>query len=581
MKKYGFFLLLLLLAVKGYTVPAPVIPPFEEGIYKDWNYSPGQVFGIIKLTSTANRSYYKITRPDNQSAKIQEYNPSGFVTATIVIRFVNGKLNSMARTDRWGDTYETTRFALSGTDQFIVTRRNTGKNDFSPCKGARYIYRNNLLAEIRYLSYTNKLSSNANGVAIIKYKRYDDKNRYSLVKEQAFYDVDGKPVISRSSDCHKIVYEYDEKGNQVSVAYYGTGNEPLTNRFGGFKSRYRYDESNRMTESAIIGINDEVIANAYGVARTEYEYKNGWSTRQTRFNENNTITKASAAGDGIAIIKYEYNDAGDEITRAYFDENNSPMNGNSGYQKIVYDYSPSHMLTGSKYFDKYGSAVADVYGIHRYSYERDGKGNIIQEAFYDKDNNPIKDQHDEVYMRKYKYDEYGRETTRSFWKDNATKMVRWNGYHEQVNKYNEEGQVTESIYLDESGNLFTSSSGYSRLMVFYNSNAQMSERKCMNGNEPAKVVNSFVQDYSSVRYYYDNNGRVSSVKYFDTDNKPVNASIGLDELTSHKIEYIYKGNRIVEEKFYPVGSDVPSRIIDCLKNDYVTTSGINKGYKNQ
>ena len=581
MKKH-WPVILLTLAFAASAAPASGTPPADEGIYKDWNYSPGRVFGLIPLAYTAERSYYKITRADNQSTKVQEYNAAGIVVNTVLIRFVNGNLNSMTRTDRWGDTYEITKFTLAAPGVFIVTRKNTGKNDFLPCKGTRYIYINNLLAEIRYLSYSNKLCNNANGVAVIKYKRYDDKNRFSLLKEQAFYDADGKPVISRSSDCHKIQYEYNERGNMTSVAYYGTGNEPLNNRYGGFRNRYEYDENDRMTESRIIGINDEVTANAYGVARTVYEYKNGWNTRQTRFNETNNITKASAAGDGIAIIQYEYDDKGNETARTYFDENSNRMNGNSGYHKIMYTYSSSNMLTGTAYFDQYGTPVADVYGIHRYSYVRDGKGNILQEAFFNKDNAPAKDQHDEVYMRKYAYDEYGREASRSFWTDNTTKMTRWNGYHEQVNKYNEEGQVTESIYLDTDGKLFTSSSGYSRLLSSYNANAQLAERKCFNGNTPAIVVNSFIQDYHLIRYFYDNNGRVASLTYFDTGNKPVNASIGLgDGLAGHKIEFIYKGNRIVEERFYLAGSDAPARIVDCLKSDYVTTSGVNKGYRNQ
>jgi hypothetical protein len=155
--------------------------------YKDWNYSQSNVFGLIPLESTAQRRYYKITKADNQSTKIQEYDPSGIVTNTTLIRFVNGKLNMLTRTDRWGDTYEISKFALSGVDQFTVTRLSTGKNDFLPCKGAKYIYKNNLLMEVRYLSYTNQLCNNANGVAIIRYKRYDDKKQVFIAERNDFF----------------------------------------------------------------------------------------------------------------------------------------------------------------------------------------------------------------------------------------------------------------------------------------------------------------------------------------------------------------------------------------------------------
>src|SRR6185295_14946604 len=47
--------------------------------YKDWNYSQSNVFGLIPLESTTQRRYYKITKVDNQSTKVQEYDPSGIV----------------------------------------------------------------------------------------------------------------------------------------------------------------------------------------------------------------------------------------------------------------------------------------------------------------------------------------------------------------------------------------------------------------------------------------------------------------------------------------------------------------------
>ena len=581
MKKYFFPTLCTIIILAAFSFPG-FTQSQKEMTFKDWNYSSNNVFGLIPMENKSHRKYYKITKIDNQSTKVQEYNPAGIVTNTTVIRFVNGKLNMLTRTDQWGDTYEISKFALSGVDQFTVTRLSSGKNDFLPCKAAKYIYKNNLLIEIRYLSYTNQLCNNANGVAIIKYKRYDDKNRFSLLKEMTFFDADNKPVISQNYDCHKVIYEYNERGNQLSVAYYGTDGEALTNRYGGYKNRYHYNENDEMISSEIIGLNDEPTNNAYGVAKTEYSYKNGWTIKQTRYDEKDNIAKSTSAGDGVAVIKYEYDDMGNETKRSYYDENNNPISNTSGYHTVAYQYSPAGMLISLKYLDKYDSPMNDNYGIHNYKYVKDGKGNTIQEAYFSKDNVPVKDEHDEVYMLKYKHDEYGREISRSFWQDSITKMVRWNGYHEQVNKYNAEGQVTEAIYLDDKGNSFVSKSGYSRLVNNFNSNARLAERKCFTGNTPAIVKESFVQDYHAIKYSYDNNGRVAFMEYFDTDGKPANANFDLDNgFTSHKIELVYKGSRVIQEKFYQANNDAPLKIIDCISHDYVTTNGINKGYKNQ
>src|SRR5579863_5663987 len=121
--------------------------PVEER-YKDWNYSPAGVFGLVKLDNTTHRSWYKLSHIDNQSTRIQEYNAAGIVVYTTIVRFFNGKLNMMTSTDQWGNTYETAKYTYIGNDEFNVTRTNTGKNSYLPCKSARFIYKNNLLSEI-------------------------------------------------------------------------------------------------------------------------------------------------------------------------------------------------------------------------------------------------------------------------------------------------------------------------------------------------------------------------------------------------------------------------------------------------
>ncbi len=581
MRKMFFITSLFLVAT--WSAEAQILATAKEAFFKDWNYSPTAVFGLVKLTDVSEKSYYKIVKTDAQTSKVYSYNVAGVQTGMITFRFVNGKITQMARTDRWGDTYEVTKFAIAGPDQFIVTRKSSGKNSFLPCKAARYIYRNGLLAEVRYIDFNNKVVPFSDGVAIIKYKRYVDKNRYSLSNEVAYYNETGQPVISQSADYHKIIYDYDERCNLLSSANYGTDNEPLVNRFGRFKSKNEYDNNDRQLRNTTYGINDEPVANSYGVAGSSYEYKKGLITKTTRFNEHFKTTRASSAGDGIAVLKYEYDDRGNETKRSYFDENDQPINGQSGYHSITYTYDPLDMLTSQSYYDKYGNRANNRDGIHKYVYEKDDKGRTIQQAYYDKSNNAVKDPSDEVFMIKYKYDEQGRQVSSSYWQNSSTKMARWNGYHEEIIKYNEDGLETEYAFYDDNGKLFVSSSGYSRVVVVYASNARMIERKYLNGNSGITMANSLVNGFCAIKFNYDSKGRIGNIQYFDGTGNPVNAKAYLNEedLTFHKIEFIYTGSRITEQKLYLTGSDTPAKIVDCLKKDYISTGGVSQSYKNQ
>src|ERR1043166_6952264 len=553
-KLYSLFFIFFALIQTG-KAQIPATP--KEAFFRDWNYGPTGVFGLVKLDNTFQKPYYKIIKTDPQSTKVYSYNAAGMQTSMITIRFVNGKINQLARTDRWGDTYEITKFTSAGPDQFIVTRKSSGKNSFLPCKAARYIYKNGLLSELVYLDFNNKVYPFSDGVAIIRYKRYTDKNRYSLVNELSYFNEKDKPVISQTSDYHKVIYDYDNRCNQLSYAYYGTDNEPITNRYRAFKRKAEYDNNDLQTRGTTFGLNDEPVANSYGVAGTLSEYKNGLLTKSTRYDEHFKTTRASDAGDGIAIIKYAYDDRGNEIKRSYYDENEQPINGQSGYQSISYTYDPLDMLTSESYYDKYDNPAINRDGIFRNLYVRDDKGRLIQESYYDKENNPVKSPNDQVYMVKYKYDEQGRQVSESFWQNATTKMTRWNGYHDDVTKYNDEGQEIESAFYDENGKLFISSSGYSKMVTVYAPNGRLLERKYMNGNSCMMMSNSFVDNICSIKFTYDDKGRINNIRYYDISGNPVNASSYLNDadLTFHKVEFIYTGSRIIEERLYVVGNE--------------------------
>ena len=42
----------------------------KEAFFKDWNYSPTMVFGLIKLENISERPYYKIVKTDAQTSKV-------------------------------------------------------------------------------------------------------------------------------------------------------------------------------------------------------------------------------------------------------------------------------------------------------------------------------------------------------------------------------------------------------------------------------------------------------------------------------------------------------------------------------
>src|SRR6202008_4956992 len=98
----------------------------------------------------------------------------------------------------------------------------------------------------------------------------------------------------------------------------------------------------------------------------------------------------------------------------------------------------------------------------------------------------------------------------------------------------------------------------------YGSNAKLIELKYLNGNSGMMMANSLVNNFCSIKFSYDDKGRISNIKYFDTNGNPINANAYLNDadLAFCKVEFIYTGTRITEQRFYQVGSETPAEIID-------------------
>jgi hypothetical protein len=458
-----------------------------------------------------------------------------------------------------------------------------GVNNYLPCKYAKYIYRDELLIEEQFYSFDGKLDENTNGVAIVRYKRYNDKTRFAEIKETSYFDSQGVPVISKATDCHTIVNQYDDNDNKISVSYLDIYDKPIPIwKSNQAEIRYFYDSLNRLIKLEIHNLNKDITSNNYGVAISEIEYKYGYKVKDSRFDSLHRPISASAIGDGTSIIHYVYDSNGNEILENYFDENGNPVKNHFGVHEIKNKYPASNMLLEMSFFDKSGEPSVDRDKNHTLRYVYDSVGRIIQTSGYDIETKPLKNLVEEVYMTKYMYDESDRKFSVSYWKDSVTKMSSWDGVYEQRTSFNEDGQPVEYNYLDQNGKPFITSEGSSKVRLIYDSYGKLGERQFLCSDTLSMKKRGLTKDYSVIRYKHDGNGRTNELTFFNNEHQPVNATISLDEpFFAHRIVFIYQGNRIVQQVCFGVDGDTPVKIIDCLNSDFISVNGTSEGRKNE
>ena len=553
----------------------------EEGTYNDWDYGPHGLYGNYKVSKVKDRKYFKLSKAGPGKYLSEEVIESGVVTNTATVYFVDGLLSKVEQANQWGEIYEYRNYTKVGKDSFRVSIMAHGKNTFLPGKYALYIYNKELLVEVQYFSFTDRLAEDKNGVAFIRYKRYDDSIRFAERRETAFFDARGNPVISKSAGYHKVVSEYDDRDNDLADAYLGNQDQSIGVRGSEVSGKhYVYDEDNNRTETVNIGVKGDVVPDLAGIAKIRNEFDRGNLLTETRYDSLNRKTRSLSSGDGVAIIRFEYDNAGNIVRESFFDTAGKPMNNQAGVQEFAVFYSPDNMITQLMYFDAFGKPCSNDDGIHSIFFVRDKWDRVIQQANFDIGDKPLKTKTEEVYIVRSKYDEYGRLISNSYWADSVTKMVSWNGTHESTTKYNMDGQAIEYGKLDINGLPFRSEDGSSRQQLIYDSAGNLSERRFLHNDVLVNRLRGFTMNYAILKYAFDEYSRVSELSFWGADHQAVDAAAWIDDSVAvHRIVLVYRGSRVVEERFYKVGESEPSRIIDCIKHDFVNGSGISKGKK--
>lgn len=110
---------------------------------------------------------------------------------------------------------------------------------------------------------------------------------------EAYYSETDKPMVSKKDGYHKAIFEYDNKGNETSKAFWGTEEKPI--KVEGFHKRTReYDKNGNNTMEAYWGTDNKAIT-IDGVHKMEVQY-----------NEKGQVTDVRNYGTKGQPIEHSY-----------------------------------------------------------------------------------------------------------------------------------------------------------------------------------------------------------------------------------------------------------------------------------
>jgi hypothetical protein len=554
----------------------------DQGNFLDFDYGAHGVYGAHRLNKTTFKEFWQLSRLNDSTAKAIQINAAGIAFTTVLVTFKNGSLSHQEEINQWGDTIRHKNFQPLGQDSFKVTHFINGINAYLPCKYAKVIYKNELLVEESLYSHNGSPKDNWLGYSIVRYKRYDDKNRFSETREASYFNAKNQPVIANRHDLHRITYEYDENTKMISEAFFGSQDEPIAIRNGDVSHcKYFYTKDGNHLRDEYYGLDGKRTLSENGISAIDYTYEKGFKVKVVRRDSLNQINRSAATGDGIAIIKWEYDDKGNQTKESYFDEQDQPINNQMGIHTETETYSPDNMLVETSFYDIHDAPALNQNKIHATHYVRNRIGRAIEEYSVGLDGKMVGNFNDQVYIVRTGYDAVGQEISYSYWQDSITPMPRWNGAYKTEYKYNEDGQLSEYNYYDRNGSLFKTADSVSTVQSFYQEDGQLYKRQFLYNGELANHETGASSGYAIIRFDYDNAGRTSELHFYGINHEAVDASIEINEkVNAHRIVFLYKGLRVIEQWYYKMNSNEPFLKLDCLNNDFLEATGVSIGRKN-
>lgn len=386
---------------------------------------------------------------------------------------------------------------------------------------------------------------NTDGSTLVMANGFAGKNlvydEHGNIIEENFFDDKGNPISSPQIGYAKVVYGYDENGNQNKIRYYNAaGNLTLVNGIAGndmkldrrgnilenlplgtdekqapskLKQVFKYDEYDNVIESSLYGKDGKPAENYQDVHKYQYKYNSrNQEIENARYDTNGNLTAGS--DDGWAISRTEYDDRGNRVKLSYFGADKMPCNSDEGWSSATYEYDSFGNVTRQCFFGTDGKpSPADKFppvGIAKY----DKRGNLIYVAAQNEKGEFINCAGEPWSIRRREYDDRRNMTSEAYFDSNDKPTLCSEGYHKVENKYDKSGNQTECAFYGKS-NQPIAVNGYHKETKKYDDNGNLIEDACFDAKgRPVNCAGGFAK----IIYTYSSDGSTpQTAKYYKAD----------------------------------------------------------------
>ena len=436
---------------------------------------------------------------------------------------------------------------------------------------------------------------------------------------RTYFNAEGEQI--KRDNVYNLVYKYNQDDESFYSSYYNKNGDLIKNSDSIYHEKRNLDSDGRTNKITNYNNKNELELDIYLAAIHEYTFSKinkiisyrMYNTKRElaiHLDEFNFEYKYDARGNlksktlldeqdfkknnisGISVQKFIYNKFDNLISLKRFNNENIAVVGDEDYFQEVYNFDSIGKLTYKAKFypgnvlrfddDKWGATQykhindsvyfvknVDVYndfynddrGIAKIKYLLNSKQEIIEEVFYNINDNFALDSYNISYY-KYVYDNRGNlisqfaldSTQTSVAFEGEVAIVRW--------KYDRNNNKTETSYYNVNNKITTDTQGVAYNNFVYNNKNQLIERTNYNSNKKPALLdgvykttikinrfgkdsivkkhtrnNTLISGISTTHYKYNSYGKLIKESYYNAANSPVKNKNGVTKISYQYDKY--------------------------------------------
>ena len=340
-------------------------------------------------------------------------------------------------------------------------------------------------------------------------------NSQGLPIEKTVLDADGNAYLLPDIGIARVSLSYSPRNRIERIKFIGQDTSPATLKgsalVGVSSAQFSYDRRGNLFEQKYFDIEGRLTAvNLQGmnIAKLQLKYDGHGGINEAVFSDAKGQLSGMATASGLETFKYD--DRGNPIEHSYFD---------GGSIRWTKTYGDRGQLVETREW----LAEPGKVGYASVSKFYDSNGRVIEEAYFDRKNQPTLNRENACARIAVKYDERGN-MIEVICSDEDGKQKRGIAGNARLTaKYDERGNRIEEAYFDEKGEpVRHNKKGFARTTAKYDKHGNQVEEAYFD-EESNPTLNK--NGYARVTVEYDEQGKAIAMAYYDVNGQRIEGNV--------------------------------------------------------